>query len=98
MEKKKKKYNFKNVLVEVEFDSFKEMNVAKVVANAVHSNTDDIGIDDKARELYHNGIIELSDEMARVFLAIILQTNLLAALKLALRKMLQPEDNNKKEK
>ena len=42
MEKKKKKYNFKNVLVEVEFDSFKEMNVAKVVANAVHSNTDDI--------------------------------------------------------
>ncbi len=90
----KKTYDFRKVSVEIDFDTFQDMDLAKPIANAIHRNCTDIGIDDKARELYHNGTVELSSKMAAMFLAIIMQSNLIASVKKALKKMLEPEINN----
>lgn len=90
----KKTYDFRKVSVEVDFDTFKDMDLAKPVANTIHRNCTDIGIDDKARELYHNGTVELSPKMAAMFLAIIMQSNLIASVKKALKEMLEPDINN----
>lgn len=84
-----KNYSFKDVSVEVEFDTFKQIDLSKDVANAIHRNTNDIGIDDKARELYHNGSVELSADLASSFLLIIMQSDLVAAVKLAIKKLFE---------
>lgn len=93
---KAKKLNFKNVLVEVEFDSFKELDCSKTVGNIIHANTQDIGLDDKAREIYRNGEAELNEEEMAMALSILMASNLIAAVKVALKKMLEPDNNNNK--
>lgn len=50
--------DFRHVECEVNIGEFTEMDLSKEVGNAVHRRAADIGLDDKARELYHNGIIE----------------------------------------
>lgn len=93
---KAKKLNFRNILVEVEFDNFKELDCSKAVGNVVHANTQDIGLDDKAREIYRNGEAELDDRQRAEFLNILMGSNLIAAVKVALKKMLEPDNNNNK--
>lgn len=57
------KLNFKQIKVEVTFDEFKELDITKHVGNYIHTNTNDIGLDDVAREIYHStGEIEVPDE------------------------------------
>ena len=48
------KANFKKLNVEVAFDEFKELDLAKDLGNYIHANTSDIGLDDVAREIYHS--------------------------------------------
>lgn len=84
--------NFKELDLEVEFDVWKKYDVSKDVANVVHQGTDDIGIDDKARELYYQGEVSLSPKEASVFLSIIMRSNLLASIKRAAEKILLPKE------
>lgn len=52
--------NFKELQIEVNFDEYVALDVTKIVGNTIHSMTNDIGLDDFAREIYHsNGSIEV---------------------------------------
>ena len=56
------KANFKKLNVEVAFDEFKELDIAKQLGNFIHTNTNDIGLDDTARAIYHSdGEMEVDD-------------------------------------
>lgn len=56
------KANFKKLNVEVAFDEFKELDLARVLGNFIHTNTNDIGLDDTARAIYHSdGEMEVDD-------------------------------------
>ena len=60
------KANFKKINVEVAFDEFQELDIAKQIGNFIHANTPDIGLDDVAREIYHSeGEIEISEHHAK---------------------------------
>ena len=60
------KANFKNISVEVAFDEYRELDLAKELGNYIHTNTNDIGLDDTARAIYHSdGEMEVDDIHAK---------------------------------
>lgn len=66
------KVNFKNISVEVAFDEFKELDLAKDLGNYIHTNTNDIGLDDTARAIYHSeGEMEVDDIHAQQIIEMI---------------------------
>lgn len=66
------KANFKNISVEVAFDEFKELDLAKDLGNYIHTNTNDIGLDDTARAIYHSeGEMEVDDIHAKQIIEMI---------------------------
>ena len=66
------KVNFKKLNVEVAFDKFKELDLAKDLGNYIHTNTNDIGLDDTARAIYHSeGEIEVDDIHAQQIIEMI---------------------------
>ena len=66
------KANFKKLNVEVAFDEFKELDIAKQLGNFIHTNTNDIGLDDTARAIYHSeGEIEVDDIHAQQIIEMI---------------------------
>lgn len=86
----KKVFDFTKVSIEVEFEKFEEVNVSKLVGNTIHINTADIGVDDLARKIYHEGKVEISDENIRKqIVAIVMQSGIIAPVKLALKKLLE---------
>lgn len=88
------KANFKNISVEVAFDEFKELDIAKQVGNFIHANTNDIGLDDVAREIYHSeGEVEIPNEYAQAIRVMIedKQCPFLAAIKKAIINMMSQE-------
>lgn len=81
------KANFNQLQVEVAFDEYKPINVTRDLGNFIHANTNDIGLDDVAREIYHSkGEIEILDEYASMIEAMVMnpQCPLLAAIKKAI--------------
>ena len=85
------KANFKNISVEVAFDEFQELDIAKQLGNFIHANTPDIGLDDVAREIYHSeGEMEISGQHAADIAAMVSsnQCMFLAAVKKAIVKQL----------
>ncbi len=89
-EKEKKIYDFTTVLVEVEFDKFEAINLSKSIANLIHQGTADIGVDDVAREIYHNGKVEIEDdEIRKQLLFIVMNSSLIAPVKQAVKKMFE---------
>lgn len=84
----KKEIDFRNVSVETGIDEFTSIDVSKVVGNTIHKGTGDIGMDDIARKIYHDGCVTLSDEQKEMFLAIIENSNLVIGVKIAVRKLL----------
>lgn len=66
------KANFKKINVEVAFDEFKELDLAKDLGNYIHTNTNDIGLDDTARAIYHSdGEMEVDDIHAQQIIEMI---------------------------
>ena len=66
------KANFKNISVEVAFDEFKELDLAKDLGNYIHTNTNDIGLDDTARAIYHSeGEMEVDDIHAQQIIGMV---------------------------
>ena len=85
------KVNFKKLEVEVKFDEFVKVDVAKAVANAIHTSTSDIGLDDVARSIYYSeGEIDFPEEFLQETLAIIKdpRCSLVASVKKAVIKAL----------
>lgn len=88
------KANFRRLNVEVAFDKFKELDVAKQLGNYIHANTPDIGLDDVAREIYHSeGEIELEDSYAPAIIELVSMNScmFIAAVKKAIIKELTKE-------
>ena len=83
----KKVYDFSAITVEVEFDKFQEVDTSKNVGNIIHKNTDDLGIDEIARQIYKEGKVEMTDFQAKVVLAILMNSNLLAFVKEGIKKL-----------
>ena len=69
--KEKRVYDFRKVLMETKIEEFEEMDLSKVVANNVHRQVRDIGLDELSRELWRNGRVELSQSEAHIFLQLI---------------------------
>ena len=89
MEKEERKvYDFTKVNVEVEFDIYEEMDLSKAVANAVHKSTDDLGLDELARDLFRNGKVSLTEGERKIFDMVITSTRLVAAAKRAVHDLL----------
>lgn len=88
------KANFKKITVEVAFDRFEELDIARQLGNFIHANTNDIGLDDVAREIYHSeGETDVSEEYARMIRALISDRKcpFLAAVKKAVINILDQE-------
>ena len=49
--------------MEVEIGVFQEFDLRRVLGNAIHQNTDDIGIDEVARKIFKEDTVEISDEV-----------------------------------
>lgn len=62
---KKAKYSFTKVMMEVSIDSYKELDLSKDLGNEVHRMTSDIGLDDIARKIYHDGEAEMDEKQAQ---------------------------------
>lgn len=89
MEKEERKvYDFTKVNVEVEFDIYEEMDLSKAVANAVHKSTDDLGLDELARDLFRNGKVSLTEGERKIFDMVITSTRLVAGAKRAVHDLL----------
>lgn len=66
------KANFKKLNVEVAFDEYRELDLAKELGNYIHSNTNDIGLDETARAIYHSeGEMEVDDIHAQQIIEMI---------------------------
>lgn len=90
MKKNEKKVtDFTKVQVETKIDTFEEFDISKAIGNTVHQNTSDIGIDDIARKIYHDGKVELSADEAMMVNAIVQNSNLVIAIKQAVSNILQ---------
>jgi hypothetical protein len=85
----KKLYDFTKVRIEVEIDVFQEIDASKQIGNIIHQNTTDIGIDDIAREIYHKGEVELSEQEAQQIKQILLESPIIVGAKRALQKLLE---------
>ncbi len=78
--------NFKKLRVEVAFDEFKELDIARQLGNFIHANTPDIGMDDIAREIYYSqGDVEIPEDYAEGIVSMIKSAhcNFLACVKKA---------------
>lgn len=82
-EDKKIVLDLQHVKVEQEIDKFVEMDLSKLIGNTVHQRAGDIGLDDKARELYHNGKVELTEEMRNMIKGIVANSDLVFFIKKA---------------
>ena len=86
-----KVYDFRKVSMEVEIGVFQEFDLRRVLGNAIHQNTDDIGIDEVARKIFKEDTVEISDEDVKVLLLMLrtCKMKLVIAAKQALIKVLE---------
>ena len=87
-EMEKNVIDFREVSVEIEFDVFEKRNLGPLVGNTIHKGTGDIGTDDLARKIYHEGVAEIDEDRKKEILAIIDASNLVIGVKQAVRKLL----------
>lgn len=87
-EMEKNVVDFREVSVEIEFDVFEKRNLGPLVGNTIHKGTGDIGTDDLARKIYHEGVAEIDEDRKKEVLAIIDASNLVIGVKQAVRKLL----------
>ena len=63
---KKVLLDFTSVEVETHIDEFETIDISKLVGNSLRMGTNDIGLDDMCREIYHNGKTEVPVEWLTV--------------------------------
>lgn len=86
--KEVKVIDFSNVSVEMEIDKNVNLNISKNVGNTIHLYAEDIGLDDVARKIYHEGKAEIPVEYLDVIRGIVKRSNFLAPVKIAIDKLL----------
>ena len=88
-EEKRITLDLRHVELEQDIDRFATADLSKAVGNLVHQRAADIGIDDKARELYHGGTVDLDGRELAVFKAIVEQSDLVYYVKSTLLKVME---------
>lgn len=78
-EKEKKTYDFTAIPVTEVDGSVTKADLSKIVGNALYCTTTDIGMMDKAREIYHQGKIALTGPEAAYFAGLIARSEALVA-------------------
>lgn len=85
------KANFKNLEVEISFGKFGNLDVTKLLGNHIHLLTNDIGLDDVAREIYYSeGEIDIDEHYAKEIVSLVRsnECSMLAGIKKAIIKHL----------
>ena len=94
MEKEKEiMLNLQHVKVEEFIGEISEKDYSKEVGNLIHRRAGDIALDDKARELYHNGEVSLTDSMLKIFASIINESGLVLFVKKGLLEHIEKMSN-----
>jgi hypothetical protein len=63
------KINLKEVQLEIRFGKFETTDISESIANAIHQNTSDIGVDEIARAIYNTGACEIPEHLINAVLA-----------------------------
>lgn len=87
MEEKKARtavLNLQHARTEMEIDCYSEADLSKPVANLIHQRAGDIGIDEKAHELYHKGQVEVTEADVRLFRQIVEESRMVVYAKRAI--------------
>ena len=94
-EKQEKKdgkvYDFRKCNEEVNIDVFVESDLSKALGNYIHKHTDDIGIDEMAREIYHKGFVTLDENMRQMLIRNIEASSMIVSEKAAILEVLRSE-------
>ena len=75
-ETSKRTVDFTQLRVEVTIDKFVAQDISKPLANYIHQRAEDIGIDELAHEIYHNGKCLLDDAQAAVIVEMVKISNI----------------------
>ena len=87
------KVNFKEVQLEIRFGEFATTDISVSIANAIHQNTSDIGVDEIARAIYNTGECEIPESLINAVLASINNANTITvACKQAANKLITHEN------
>lgn len=85
-----KVYDFTAVLVAEVDKTVAPHDMSKLVGNVLYSTTPDIAAMDKARVIYEKGKVELSEDEARYYLSLLMDSRIISApLKIALQTILK---------
>lgn len=87
-----KVYDFRKCNEEVNIDVFVESDLSKTLGNYIHRHTDDIGIDEMARELYHKGYITLDEKARNALIKNIESSELIISVKNAVLEVLRADN------
>lgn len=90
-----KKIDFTKLNVETAIDQFDTFDISKEIGNFIFANTTDIAISDLGKEIYYNGKVEISDEVAKTITDMISASTLFAPVKRAILEKLQKEEDEK---
>ena len=70
-ENKKILLDFTGVMVEEKIGEYVQRDLSKPLGNSIHQRVGDIGLDEIARKIYHEGKIEVDEKMAVAIKSII---------------------------
>ena len=87
-----KVYDFRKCNEEVNIDVFVESDLSKTLGNYIHRHTNDIGVDEMARELYHKGTITLDEEARKSLIKNIEDSELIISVKNAALEVLRADN------
>lgn len=87
-ESKTVKVDFTRVMVEVEYDEFKEVDLHKVVGNNIHKGCADLEIDEIGRAVFREGAADIPVECINDIRAIIQSSPLVFAYRMAVLALL----------
>lgn len=87
-------YDFTKIPLKNIIDKEEEQDLSKVVGNCYYNSTADIGQMDKAREIYHKGKTEFTEEERSLFEQHILKSELPGVIKLGIQEFFGKEDKN----
>lgn len=80
--------DFTKVMVEVEYDEFKEVDLHKVVGNNIHKGCADLEIDEIGRAIFRQGSADIPMECVNDIRAIVKSSPLVFAYKMAVLALL----------
>lgn len=91
------KIDFEKIEVETSIDGTTEqVSVCKELGNAIYQNTPDLGELDFAREIYHNGEVEIDQKRAEIIRKYMDVAQFYARVKVGVNKALDSIINSKK--